>query len=533
MNGINFQTLMGQFSAIITILTAIIAFIKLVMKKQSNNPKHHSSKGTASYILLPVFLIISGTMICLWYYGVEISVWLYVAFVISLVSILWMATIASLSFNKKEIMQPAWIWKLLFYKIPKFGTNSKLKINILLLCANDYENQAKEIINHNEENALLDIQIFNCSDKSQQGLTDYLRQHNFWGIYILLSPELEENEWYYESCKNWTSNNKTKPVIYTNFNTTSNLSFGKVPSQNYKYGILKLFERTCKQADEWEKQAKNHRIVCFSTLLLIITVVIFGKIDRDRIMDAKTEFEQKYTILKREFERYDNNYDDSNDDRDLLYKANEFKKSLGQNIGDSTSQKKAKEYFKCYAENVVKKILRANGISDKKLESCITLSYYKFKNDTVVEVVISGKNNVAEKKFPIGESIISGAYTQPNEFVLYRKNGQPEKMGWKINVADNAEIINEELSGVSFIKRFDWKELVAILVYWLHDNKGDGGIGLCVEIKTRPETPISIDDISFLEERITRAVLRESLKEINLFPQELFFESNKNKLQEN
>jgi len=520
MNNFDFQTFIGQFSAAITILTAIIALIRYVVKKQNNNPKNnYSSKSIAAYILLPVFLIISGTMIGLWYYGIEISIWLYVAFVISLVSILWITTIAYLSFNKKEIMRPEWVWKLIFYKIPKFGATSKSKINILLLCANDGENKAKEILNNNEENSALEIHIFSCSGKSHQGLTDYLGQHNFWGIYILLSPELEENEWYYESCRNWASKNKTQPIVYTNFNTTSNLNFGKVPSQNYKYGILKLFERTCKQAVEWEKQAKNYRLVCFSILFLIITVIIFGKIDHDRVMSAKTELKQKYDVLKTEFERYDDNYDGSNDARDLLYKASEFKKSLEQNLDIESTSQKAMEYFKCYSENVVKKILRANGICDKTLENNITLSYYKFKDNHVVEVVVSGKNNVAWKKFPIDESIISCAFNRPGEFVLYRKN--MEKMGWEIDVADNSESINKDIDGCSFMNTKDWKELVAILVYWLHDNKEDKGTGLCVEIKNYT------DDISFLEARITRAILRESLKEINLFPRELFFESDK------
>ena len=528
MNSINFQTFMGQFSAAITILTAIIALIRFVVKKQSNSPKNYASKSIVAYILVTVFLIISGTMIGLWYYGIEISVWLYVAFVISLVSILWITTIAYLSFNKKEIMRPEWVWKLIFYKTPKFGTTSKSKINILLLCANDDENKANEILNNNEENSPLEIHIFNCSGKSQQGLTDYLRQHDFWGIYILLSQELEENEWYYESCRNWASKNKTKPIVYTNFNTTSNLSFGKVPSQNYKYGILKLFERTCKQADEWEKQAKNYRMVCFSILLLIITVIISGKFDRDSVINAKTGFEQKYSILKMELERYDDNYDDSNDDRDLLYKANELKKSLGKNLNNENTSQKVKEYFKCYAENVIKKILRVNGINDKILENNITLSYYKFnsqdKDKPISEVIISGKNNVVWKNFPIDESIISCAFNRPNEYVLYRKN--TEKIGWKIDVTENSESTNKDIDGCSFMNTKDWKELVAILVYWLHDNKEDGGTGLCVEIKNYT------DDISFLEERITRAILRESLKEINLFPRELFFESDKNKVQE-
>jgi len=527
MDNINFQTLMGQFSAAITILTAIIALIRYVVKKQSSSPKNYSSKSIVGYILLPVFLIILGTMTGLWYYGVEISVWLYVALVISFVSILWIVTVAYLSFKEKEIMRPEWVWKLLFYKIPKFSATSKSKINILLLCANDCEDKANEILNHNDANSPLEIHIFSCSGKTQHGLTDYLGQNNFWGIYILLSPELEENEWYYESCRNWASKNKTKPIVYTNFNTTSNLSFGKVTSQNYKYGILKLVERTSKQAEEWEKQAKNGRIVCFSLIFLIITVIIFGKIERDRVNNAKMELKQKYDVLKTEFERYDDNYDDSNDDRDLLYKANQLRKSLKQNFNVNTTSQEAMEYFKSYAENVVKKILRANGICDKTLENNITLSYYKFnendKDRPICEVIISGKNNVAWKKFPIDESIISCAFNRPNEYVLYRKN--MEKIGWKIDVTDNSESINKDIDGCSFMNTKDWKELVAILVYWLHGNKEEKGTGLCVEIKNYTE------DISFLEKRITRAILRESLKEINLFPRELFFESDSNKRQ--
>ena len=96
-----------------------------------------------------------------------------------------------------------------------------------------------------------------------------------------------------------------------------------------------------------------------------------------------------------------------------------------------------------------------------------------------------------------------------------------EKTGWKIDVTDNSENINKDMDGCSFMNTKDWKEIIAILVYWLHDNNEDNGTGVCIEIKNYTE------DISFIEERITRAILRESLKEINLFPRELFFESDK------
>jgi len=137
MNSINFQDFFGLFASAITILTAIVALVRYIVKKQSNSPKNHSSKSIVGYILLPVFLIILGAMIGLWYYGVAISIWLYVTFAISLVSIFWISTIAYLSFNKKEILQPEWVWKLIFYKIPKFRATLKSKINILILYAND------------------------------------------------------------------------------------------------------------------------------------------------------------------------------------------------------------------------------------------------------------------------------------------------------------------------------------------------------------------------------------------------------------
>ncbi|MDR0232112.1 MAG: hypothetical protein LBI82_08335 [Dysgonamonadaceae bacterium] len=513
-------------SSVVTITTGLVSIVRYITAhKKHSEEKSYSYKDVVGYVLIPIFLILTGIIL---YLGSEANMYLLISFAISTLSVIYLAVIAYLSFNATEIIAPEWLWKLLFNKIStRFESASKSEINVLLLYASDCESQAKEIQDQNEANSL-NIVHFNCNGKTRQELKCVLENNTFFGIYILLSPELEseQNEWYFDCCQSWANNNMDKPIVYSPINTKSRLHFGKVSREKYKYGILRLFERTQERADLWERQSKNYRIACFAIILLgFLGFCTVGTIQRKNEQNHKKELQErdkKVEVLKGVFEKYDGSFYDNKGSFEKLKKA---KNALKSSVFDGIF---LDEYscFQYQAKSALQKIYAVNNLNYDTEDVRIELTFWKMGYDNKIhKIAVNTAQEKTEGKiwdFDC-DNVIGGAFTYPGNFILYIRDSTPQIYAKEVNVVTNEEKENPKVAlNVKFSKESEkntkYDKITAILAYCFDvDNSEESErIGATIRIE-------SLNDYKFLEEKSTMVILRESLKEIWLFPRNLFF----------
>jgi len=541
------QTWIPLISSVVTITTGLVSIVRYItIHKKHSEEKNYSYKDIVGYVLIPIFLILTGIIL---YLGSETNIYLWISFAISTLSIIYLIVIAYLSFNATEIIAPEWLWKLIFNKIStRFESSSQSEINVLLLYSSDCENQAKEIQDQNEANSPITIVHFNCNGKTRQELRNVLETNTFFGIYILLSPELEseQSEWYFDFCQNWANCNMDKPIVYTNINTKSRLHFGKVSSKNYRYGILRLFERTYERADLWERQSKNYRIAC--CMIMIFVIVGFGLFSYKKNNEIKTKSNEiqslnekcnneiqnrpeKLKCLMSVFEKYDDSFYESKASFEKLKKAKEILKDSAFNgifLGEYSC-------FQYQAKSALQKIYAVNNLKYDTEDVRIELTFWKVGYDNKIHKIAVSTAQQKDKgkiwDFDC-DNVIGGAFTYPGNFILYIRDAKPDIYAKEVNIAGNEEKENQKVaSEVYFSKDSEedakYEKITAILAYCFDvDNS---------EKNERTGATIRIEGLSnykFLEEKSTMVILRESLKEIWLFPRNLFFApKDKNKKQ--
>lgn len=504
-------------SSIITIITGLGSVVRYVTAhKKQNELKDHSFKDVVGYILIPIFLILTGIIV---YLGHEVNIILWISFSISFLSVVYLSVIAYLSFNATEIIAPEWLWKLMFNKIStRFEDASKSEMNVLLLYANDCESQSKEIQDQNEVNSPINILHFNCSGKTRQDLNNFIEANTFYGIYILLSKELEEeqNDWYFDCCQHWANCNMDKPIVYSPINTDSRLHFGKVSREKYKYGILRLFERTQERADLWERQSKNYRVACWAIIVIgILGFFVLGNIHHKK--------ERTHQVLKGIFEKYDDSFYENKESFEKLRKAKE-------NLKDSVFNGIFLDEYSCFqyqAKSALQKIYAANNLEYSTEDVRIELSFWKVGYDNQIhKIAVSTAQKQAKGKiwdFDC-DNVIGGAFTYPGHFILYIRDAEPNIYAKEVNIVTNEEKENSKVaSRVSFSNDSEentkYNDITAILAYCFDVDNSEKSerTGATIRIER-------INDYKFLEEKSTMVILRESLKEIWLFPRNLFFE---------
>lgn len=527
------QFWISVISLLFTVIPVLISAVRYITAhKKHSEGKNYSYKDIVGYVLIPIFLILAGIIL---YLGGETNTYIWVSFAISTLSVTYLAVIARLSFNATEIIAPEWLWKLIFNKIStRFERSSRSEMNVLLLYASDCESHAKEIQEQNELNSPIKIFHFNCDGKTRQDFYNFIEAKTFYGIYILSSPELEneQNEWYFECCQNWGNLNMDKPIAYVNLlNSNARLHFAKVASENYKYGILRLFERSYERADLWERQSKNYRIACVVIVLLCIlgfcTIHTLQHRNEQNHKKELLECNKKLEVLKRVFEKYDDSFYDNKGSFEKLKKA---KNALKSNVFNGIF---LDEYscFQYQAKSALQKIYAVNNLKYDTEDTRIELTFWKMGYDNKIHkiAVNTAQDKTEGKIWDFNcDNVIGGAFTYPGNFILYVRDSTPHIYTKEVNVVDNKEKENLKVASiVSFSKESEkgtkYDKITAILAYCFDVDNSDESerIGATIRIE-------GLDDYKFLEEKSTMVILRESLKEIWLFPRNLFFAPKEN-----
>jgi len=516
---LSFIEYISIFAGIITIIGAVISAVQNIRKKRPYSyikPFLHRLK--IGYVLLPIFILLSGLLIYQSFQDNDV-IFLKIAWGMSSLSMIYLSIIANKSFSETKIVEPEWFWRLFFNQVPtRFEKAFDSKIKILILYANDCEKYANEILwEQNSEDTPLNICLFKCTNENQQELLNIVSDNNIFGIYILYSDELGKLDWALDFCEEWAVQHKGKPVVYTNLSDSDvRLHFGRVSNKQYKYGLLRLFERSHQRAELWEKQSVNYRRACIAIILFLL----FGYCISYNIVHNSYKQIQENQLVVDEMESY--NKDFSMKNAGFKY-VKDLKCVFEEHMPKGIFSKEP--YFKYHAEATLKKICNVNGLSYEELKHHARLTYWKKGYDEKIHKIISNRDEKESTSFSVnGESIIGGAFLHPDNFILFLKNKEVIKVT-KISVTEDSESLNEILArsvGFSLIPP-DSKDVTALIAYCLkdeteRDSKNNEELtGVCLEIQ-------KYENVSFMDERKTRAILRTSLREIHLFPRSLFFE---------
>ena len=532
-------------SGIITIISFIKSFIKRAKEQAPQfRSKPYLYRLKIGNILLPIFVLLTGLFISQLFLG-EVSVILKISWGVSFLTTVYLVIIANKSFSETKVIEPEWFWRLFFNQIPtRFEESQDTKIKALIVYADDCKTQVEEILKEqNIEGSPLEILSFKVDQFSYNDFGKVLNDEIF-GIYILYSEKLAECDWGLDFCEEWANVHKDRPVVYTNFSKIKNvrIHFGKVSNKQYKHGVLRLFERTYQRAYLWEKQSINYRRICVVLILIsLIGYMIcfnFNKEQKIYINDLEQEKFKMETILEKisEIESLDkikaiiNEVCSYNKDFSMKNSGYEYVDNLKEVFENSIQAGTLanNSFFQYHARKTLRTICNVNCIDYEVLSSNARLTYWKKGKDGRVHRIISNLDEKEKTSFPVTDkSIIGGAFNHPDNFICFLKDSIGNNGIYKaitIIIENDEEKVNQELAeNIEF--SYDPRKsenVTAIIGYCLDDEiekntrYEDELTGVCLEIR-------QYQNVSFMEERITRAILRRSLQEIHMYPRSLFF----------
>ncbi|MDR1090574.1 MAG: hypothetical protein LBL79_05815 [Prevotella sp.] len=265
----------GVLGIVVTILWTNYSK-KSETEDSKNAPKQYESHFAITSLLLS-FIYILIVLLLQWNY----KIWLTIGIIVFIGSAIWIFILGilskqSLSGQEDFIVKPEKIWRIIWNMLPaRFGYERNPILNVLIIYSSEGENQAKQIQQRYEQaKDELRIDEHLCVDNNKKQLENKLTTTNYIGIHLIYTEDIKSKMiWVRELCYEWANNNKSKPVVYTNYTDEDQpLNYGT--SNKESDGILCLFQRTHSLSESWREQANiQHKFLKWSSVFFIITLI--------------------------------------------------------------------------------------------------------------------------------------------------------------------------------------------------------------------------------------------------------------------
>jgi hypothetical protein len=278
--------IVGVYFGILSILFFVFQMI-YNSKKESGSVNSGRKRYKSGYFIIPIWIFsiiyISIGLLYKWEYTM-----LYLGMCVCLISLIWILILRilskqSLSGQEDCIVEPEKFWRIIWNMLPaRFGHEKNPILNVLIIHSIEGENQAKQMqLKYEQAKDELWIDHHLCVINNKKQLENKLTTINYIGIHLIYTEDIKSRmPWVRELCYKWASNNKSKPIVYTNCTDEDQpLNYGT--SNKDSDGILRLFQRTHTLSESWQEQADiQHKFfkwlfVSFITILIGFNLLLF------------------------------------------------------------------------------------------------------------------------------------------------------------------------------------------------------------------------------------------------------------------
>jgi len=423
--------------------------------------------------------------------------------------------------NPKNFPSPTWLWRFITNEVPVglgkvYGIDQRSKV--LIICDNESESIAIAIVERYKD-ININFEIFDYRDISNIYVDLLNKLNSNDAVYLFWTKFIKNSNSAYQTINSWALKNSDKPVIVVNMipNEYYYLTFNTVPKEAAISGIWLLFSRSIERAKIWRSQAGVYRKFSIGVITCLVVLIVFVGF---RNIKLESNLKMFNTGAPESFRtKFWNNIAKLED----FYKKY-FYNQICFNESDLNFYKNTIDKYTKHKLDFLENIIGMNVESPK-------LSFWKvIKNNSEVylyEFAVSDNEHVKTGKS--NDSIIGGAFENPHNFILWKKDMKDnEPACWDLNNDIKGNFVAEK-SGKRYI-RFIQKQYDC---YFKNENKlpDQGRIltgVICFAFNTQNNIQIGVSlsitggPIEFLTSEYTKQYLLSALSEISLLPNGFF-----------
>jgi len=273
------STYFGVLGIIISVLWS--NYLKQTEIENINNRRKHYKSG---YVAITFLILSLVYMLIVFLFQWDDRIWVLTGGVTILVSAIWTIILGilskqSLSGQEDCIVEPEKFWRIIWNMLPaRFGYEKNPILNVLIIHSAEGADLAKQMRQRYEQTKNeLWIDLHSCVGNNREQLENRLTTRNYIGIHLIYTEDIKsEMPWVRELCYEWSQNNKSKPIVYTNCTSEHQpLNYGT--SSKDSDSILRLFQRTYSLSELWREQANIHHKF-FKWLTIFFIIILSGLI---------------------------------------------------------------------------------------------------------------------------------------------------------------------------------------------------------------------------------------------------------------
>ncbi|MCL2510554.1 MAG: hypothetical protein FWF09_00725 [Bacteroidales bacterium] len=294
------------FSILGILITIFVSQLQMISRQKDESESSHrkAKHNKLGNIIIP-FLMVSLFFVLLSFLFdfVLYLKWGIGVFVLCAILTIILGSLSKQSLRGQEnsIVEPEKFWRVFWNMLPsRFGYERNPILNVLIIHSAEGADQAKQMRQKYEQTKNeLWIDLHSCIGNNKEQLENRLTTRNYIGIHLIYTEDIKsEMPWVRELCYEWSLNNKSKPIVYTNC-TSENHPLNYGTSNKDSDAILRLFQRTHTLSELWREQANiQHKSFMglsffFAALIAgLISLLVFDRLNNSKQMNIEPIVEQ-------------------------------------------------------------------------------------------------------------------------------------------------------------------------------------------------------------------------------------------------